>query len=221
MLYRVAFAGVVSLGSALAFASEEVVPAVKSLEERLQIVGTIAQKEQSGTTEGVVIFKLDDQRTVFGTLGKSFEIDQQWYYVVRIDGRHATIANVNRSADDREFEILYINPPSSNTLIYEAQPDSLNAAQKDESVIEDHEVASESSESRSALVSTAPVASPSAAAPHSNVEVTASADLDVASEEAQPVLVDDSEPTEVIDGDADEIDPSAEQEQVGQDEISQ
>jgi hypothetical protein len=203
MFYKVAGLAVLSFLSSLALASEESTPAPKPLEERLQIVGTIAQKENSGATQGVVIFRLDDQRTVFGTLGKAFEIDQQWYYVVRIDGRHAAIANVNRKADDREFEILYINPPSSNTLIYEAQPDTLNASHQEESAEETVAEETHSTESKANVTTvTAPI--PTSDAVANAPAASAAQETMVAgelAEEAQPVLVDEDEPTEVIESD--------------------
>jgi hypothetical protein len=92
----------------------------RPIDERIQIVGTIAQR-QSGQTQGVVILRDGDMnRTVFAELGKAFMIDQTAYRIARIDYQGAIITDGRN-----RFDISYINPPSasagSEALVYDSE----------------------------------------------------------------------------------------------------
>jgi|GEM_PF-1660166 len=89
-----------------------------SIDQKVQIVGTIAQSSKKGAQSGVVILKdTGAQRMIFAELGKAFQIDQRSFIITRIDMQGAVIANTSE-----RYELAYINPPSNsaNTLVYES-----------------------------------------------------------------------------------------------------
>jgi hypothetical protein len=90
-----------------------------SIDQKIQIVGTIAQSSKKGAQSGVVILKDSGaQKMIFAELGKPFQIDQRSFIIVRIDLQGAVIANTTE-----RYDLAYINPPSNsaNTLVYETE----------------------------------------------------------------------------------------------------
>src|SRR3989338_5938868 len=120
MLGRIAIISFMLLGYDLRALANEIPPVAKPIDERIQIVGTIAQEHQSGQPRGVVILRdNDNNRTIFAELGKAFLIDNAAFRIARVDSQGAVIT------DGRQrFEVSYVNPPSNSGndgLVYEAE----------------------------------------------------------------------------------------------------